>query len=298
MSLTDIPECRIDTVSSVYKFHTIVDVLRLDLVDPVISGNKWFKLKNYLVDARKNNNIVLTFGGYYSNHIVATAAAAGKFGLKSIGIIRGEQPTILSPTLQDASGLGMQLFFSSRMNYKEKKIPDEVFNQFDRDQLFIIPEGGYGLPGMHGAMDILKTANISGYTHILAAVGTGTMLAGLVSGSIPVQKLIGIPVMKNNIALENQIKELLNFNAENKFTLLHDYHFGGYAKYSPGLLRFMNEWFITTAIPSDIVYTGKLFYAVNDLILKNFFPGGSRLLVIHSGGLQGNRSLTNGTLIF
>ena len=120
MSLTDIPECRVDTVSSVYKFHTIVDVLRLDLVDPVISGNKWFKLKNYLVDAKKKDNIVLSFGGYYSNHILATAAAASRFGLKSIGIIRGEQPSNLSPTLQDASGLGMQLFFSSRKDYQQK----------------------------------------------------------------------------------------------------------------------------------------------------------------------------------
>src|SRR5437763_7489 len=142
--------------------HFLENVFGFDLSFQL--GRKYILKVFCEVISDNEDNLVLSFGGYYSNHILATAAAASRFGLKSIGIIRGEQPSNLSPTLQDASGLGMQLFFSSRKDYQEKKIPDEVLDQFDRDQLFIIPEGGYGIPGMQGASDILKPADISKYT--------------------------------------------------------------------------------------------------------------------------------------
>lgn len=291
--------CQIDQVIPLSKFHTTVDILRLDRIHPVISGNKWFKLKEYLNDAKQSNKKILaTFGGAYSNHIVATAAAANASGLKSIGIIRGEKPTVFSHTLVDAIAFGMKLYFISREEYRNKILPQNLFKDFNNDEIYFINEGGYGEKGVEGAKEILKLTDTSNYTHIVAAVGTGTTLAGLIEASQPHQKIIGISVLKNNFSLENEIKNLLSVENKNRFTLIHDYHFGGYAKQSKELTQFMNEWHHQTSIPSDFVYTGKLFFATNDLIEKKYFSSESRLLIIHSGGLQGNRSLPNGTLIF
>lgn len=290
---------RVDTVQFLQKFHTTVDVLRLDLIHPVISGNKWFKLKEYLKEAQLlNKKIILTFGGAYSNHIVATAAAAKKNELESIGIIRGEKPTVLSHTLKDAMNFGMNLFFVSRTAYKEKIIPPEVFAHFKEEEIYIVNEGGYGAKGVEGAKTILRLADFSSHTHILDVVGTGTTIAGLIESSYRHQSVIGISSMKNNFSLQYETEKFLSEQNKQRLTLIHDYHFGGYAKYTQELIDFMNEWFKQTSIPSDFVYTGKLFFAVKDLIQKNYFPPESKLLVIHSGGLQGNLSLPKGTLIF
>lgn len=291
--------CRIDQVIPLSKFHTTVDVLRLDLIHPTISGNKWFKLKEYLADVTQSGKkTVATFGGAFSNHIVATAAAAQASGLKSIGIIRGEKPAILSPTLVDAVHYGMKLYFISREDYRKKKIPAQLSEDFIGEEIYFINEGGYGEKGMEGAKEILKSIKAPDYDHIVAAVGTGTTLAGLIEASQPHQKIMGVSVLKNDFSLEKEINILLSEKKRNCFTLVHDYHFGGYAKYTEQLIHFMNHWYHHTTIPSDFVYTGKLFFAVNDLIEKKYFPAGSKLLIIHSGGLQGNRSLPNGTLIF
>ena len=290
---------RIDPVRFLSKFHTSVDVLRLDLIHPVISGNKWFKLKEYLKEAQSlRKTTILTFGGAFSNHIIATAAAAKMNGLQSIGIIRGEKPAALSHTLVEAIDLGMELYFISREAYKKKIIPAEAFDRYNENDVYLINEGGYGIKGSEGAKDILEQINSSSYTHILTAVGTGTTLAGLIEASASHQKITGIPVLKNNFSLQEEIENLIAKENRERFTLLHDYHFGGYANYSKALISFMNEWFELTAIPSDFVYTGKLFFAVNELVRKNYFPDNSKLLVVHSGGLQGNRSLPKGTLIF
>ena len=273
------------------------DVARLDLLDPVISGNKWFKLKEYLEDAFKENKTsIVTFGGSFSNHIIATAALCKKYGITSVGIIRGEQPKILSATLKNAAEWGMNLFFLERGRYKSKEIPQSIQEKYPN--VYIINEGGYGLLGMKGAASILKLLGSKKYTHILTAVGTGTTLAGLVESSEEEQQVIGISSMKNNFELENQINHLLSKENKNRFQLLHDYHFGGYAKYNNELLQFMNEWYLTTNIPSDFVYTAKLFFAFSNLTQEDYFPAGSKVLLIHSGGLQGNNSLKNGTLIF
>jgi 1-aminocyclopropane-1-carboxylate deaminase len=290
---------RIDPVQFLQKFHTAVDVLRLDLIHPVISGNKWFKLKEYLKETKSlNKKNILTFGGAFSNHIVATAAAAKQNGFKSIGIIRGQKPTALSPTLKDAMNFGMNLFFLSRTDYKGKIIPREIFEHFNEQETYIINEGGYGVKGVEGAKAILQLMNFSEYTHILDVVGTGTTVAGLVEASHEHQSVIGISSMKNNLSLQQETEKFISEENRTRFKLIHDYHFGGYAKYSQELIDFMNEWYRQTQIPSDFVYTGKLFFAVTDLLKKNYFPAGSKLLLIHSGGLQGNRSLPKGTLIF
>jgi 1-aminocyclopropane-1-carboxylate deaminase len=172
-----------------------------------------------------------------------------------------------------------------------------VWLQVDQDGSLVVPEGGYGIPGRTGAENILQLVDASAYTHILAGVGTGTMLAGLITAAPEVQ-VIGISAMKDNLQLQQQINDLLDTGLRDRFTLKHGYSFGGYAKKKPQLFAFMNAWYSQTRIPSDFVYTAKVFYALNDLISKDYFPPQSRILVVHSGGLQGNNSLPNGTLIF
>jgi 1-aminocyclopropane-1-carboxylate deaminase len=269
-------------------------VLRLDKIQTLVSGNKWFKLRYYLDEAvLQSKKTILTYGGAWSNHILATAAACKINNLACVGIIRGEEAPKLSDTLVQARELGMELVFTSRENYQTKKIPVA----YNKNEYYIIPEGGFGDRGAAGAATILDYCTKEKYTHICCAAGTGTMTAGLIQGSIPSSQIISISVLKNNLSLEKNIQQLLN-GKEKRFQVIHDYHFGGYAKYKPALLTFMNEFYAATKIPSDFVYTAKLFFGVTDLLRNNFFAPGSRLLIIHSGGLQGNASFDKGTLIF
>jgi 1-aminocyclopropane-1-carboxylate deaminase len=290
--------CRIDSLNSFYDFRATVDVLRLDLVHPVISGNKWFKLKAYVEEAKVRNKVLVTFGGAFSNHIVATAAAAKKEGLRSIGIIRGERAPVLSHTLMQAKEYGMELHFTSRKDYKNKIVPEAIRHLYPTDDLYMIPEGGYGEKGVEGAKDILLKNSTSDYTHIISAAGTGTTLAGLIAAAMPHQTLLGISVFKNNQSLEKEIRHLLPFEKQQQFELLHDYHFGGYAKQHKELIRFMNAVYERSGIPTDFVYTAKAFYAAFDLLKNQFFSSDDNVLLIHTGGLQGNLSLPKGTLIF
>jgi len=269
------------------------DVLRLDMIHPLVSGNKWFKLRYYLEEAKAEKKTIVTYGGAWSNHILATAAACKINNLNCIGIVRGEEPITLSPTLIQAKELGMKLVFISREEYSQKIIPDGL----DKNDFYFIPEGGYGPKGVDGAASILEYCKKENYTHICCAAGTGTMTAGLIKAASPSCKIVAISVLKNNFDLEKNIK-LIGGNEDKQFQVIHDYHFGGYAKYKSELIDFMNKFYKQTSIPSDFVYTGKLFFGVNDLLSKNFLPAGSKLLTIHSGGLQGNTSLSNGTLIF
>jgi len=285
-------EITVDDISFLY--HSVkASVLRLDKISPVVSGNKWFKLRFYLDEAvRLKKKGIVTFGGPWSNHIVATAAICNMNGFESLGIIRGEEPENFSLTLQQAKQEKMQLHFVSRSDYRNQKIPDTI----SIDDYLQVPEGGYGLHGMAGASTILDYCT-SDFTHCVCAAGTGTMMSGLIDRISPVQTAIGISVLKNAGELPEKITSLTD-NKKNNWQIIEDYSFGGYAKYHPVLLRFMNEFYRDTGIPSDFVYTGKLFYAVSALIKENYFPAESKLLVIHSGGLQGNRSLRTGTLIF
>jgi 1-aminocyclopropane-1-carboxylate deaminase len=272
-------------------------VLRLDLIDPLISGNKWFKLKEYLAEASATNKrTIITFGGAFSNHILATACLCKKMGFQSVGIIRGGQPKTLSHTLQWAKDCGMELFYVEREEYKTKKLPDTIQDKYPN--AYLINEGVYGLPGVKGVSTILQLLHAKEYTHMLTPVGTGTTLAGLIEGSEKSQQLLGISSLKNNFDLEAQINGLLSGENKTRFQLFHQFHFGGYAKYNDILIAFMNEWYRTTNIPSDFVYTGKLFFAFHALLLENYFPPKSKILLLHTGGLQGNNSLKKGTLIF
>ena len=273
-------------------------VLRLDKIHPIISGNKWFKLKYYLEEARNaGKDHLLTFGGAYSNHILATAAAGKLFGFKTTGIVRGEQPRVPSHTLVQATGYGMEVAFINREDYRSKKLPPNI-NKI-KNQIYLINEGGYGRNGVKGAAEILNYCEKGNYSHVACAIGTSTMMAGLIAASLPKQKVIGVSVLKNNAGLETDLCSLLSpAEQKKKFQLVPDNHFGGYAKYTSGLINFINEFYKDTALPSDFVYTGKLFYGILQLIKNNSFPPGSNILLIHSGGLQGNLSLPKGTLIF
>lgn len=285
--------------------HIGMDVLRLDKLHPVVSGNKWFKLKDHLRAAvQQSSQHVITFGGGWSNHIVAAAYAAQQAGLRVTGFIRGERPARLSYTLLDAAAYGMQLEFMSRQEYAAKDTPAFLEQLATRyPGAYIIPEGGAGTLGIKGSEDILRTVDTSGYSHILCAIGTGTMYRGLANAAAPGQIIIGVPVLKgvediaaidpSAIRREGPVLRVSPLRR-----ILPGYHFGGYARYTPELLDFMNRWYRLTGIPSDFVYTGKLFYAAFDSVRLHLFPPGSNLLLIHSGGLQGNRGLPPGCLDF
>lgn len=290
-NLTPLP--RVQNVDAAFAaFGLTADVLRLDEVHPVISGNKWYKLKYWLeqcIGAQKKG--LITWGGAWSNHLVATAAACAAAGLQSVGIVRGEQAPKLSPTLLDAKQYGMQLYFISRSRYKEEVAPDELYTA----DFVLVPAGGYGVLGAKGASQILSGITTN-YTHIICAVGTGTMMAGLMQVAPENCTVLGVSSQKNNLGLPQQVKDLLR--NETTVNINHQFHFGGYARWNTELLQFMNNWYTKTAIPTDFVYTAKTFYAALQLAKEHFFVPGSRLLLIHSGGLQGNRGLPAGSLIF
>ena len=274
----------------------IVDILRLDEIHPLISGNKFFKLQLHILEAINNQySTIATFGGAYSNHIIATACYCNQLGFKSVGIIRGEEPPQKSDTLLQAEAFGMQLLYVSRESFKEKY---KIIKSFEDENYYWVNEGGYSRLGAEGAADICSWIDES-YTDIVCAVGTGTMMAGLIIGARPHQKVTGISVLKGNEKLIESVTDLLTDEEKKKhFELIDGYHFGGYAKHPEALLDWMNFFYNHSKVPTDLVYTAKLCYAVNDLLDKGYFAPDSKIMIIHSGGLQGNSSLPTGRLDF
>ena len=276
--------------------HT-VDCLRLDVMHPVVSGNKFFKLRFYIEAAlNKEAKTLASFGGPYSNHLVALAFAAKEAGLQSIGYIRTNENEPLTSSLAEAKSYGMELVFLGRAEFQSKK-EDLLKEAAGHPTCYFIDEGGYGTIGAKGAATILTTHETAHYDYILAAVGTGTMLAGCINAALPHQKVIGIPVLKNEGSIKTEIDALL-IDTNKPYTLLHQFHQGGYAKTNPSMIAYMNTLWDKEKIPTDIVYTSKLFFAVDQLIQENYFEQGASILILHSGGLQGNRSLPAGSLQF
>ncbi len=276
-----------------------VSVLRLDRIHPVISGNKWFKLQYYLEEALQTGKKgILTFGGAWSNHLVATAYACALTGLQATGIVRGEEPAIYAHTLQDAQQYGMQLQFVHRNSYTDP-VQQALLRQQNPEYL-LVPQGGEGATGVRGAAGILPLVpDFASYTHIACAVGTGTMLAGILQASALHQQVIGISSLKLGNATDNSIITFIRQHTQKANFHIHTgYHFGGYARKNQELINGMNSVYSQHHLPTDFVYTGKLLYGITDMIQKGTIPEGSRLLLIHSGGLQGNRSLPTGTLLF
>ncbi|MEH1940610.1 MAG: pyridoxal-phosphate dependent enzyme [Nostoc sp.] len=278
-------------------------VLRLDLMHPLVNGNKWFKLKYNLLEAKeKNFTTLLTFGGAYSNHIYATAAAGNLFGFRTIGVIRGEERLPLNPTLSFAVQQGMQLVYLNREMYRQRNTPAlEEYLQQRFGEVFIIPEGGSNLNGVRGCTEIIADAMpTAGYAfdRICVACGTATTLAGIALSLHEGQRAIAFPVLKNGAFLAQEIESLLkNYltsdlptpsNSPASWELVCDYHFGGYAKVNDELILFGQQFTQEHGIPLDYVYTAKMFYGVMDLLQQGFFCKGDSLLLVHTGGLQGN----------
>lgn len=274
-----------------------VSMLRLDLIHPVVSGNKIFKLYYFLEEAKKSlHKQIITFGGPYSNHLAAAAFACNHAGIKCMGFVHGEIPKALSHTLQFCLQNNMQIEFLTRDDYKKinsKEFIQQLTKRYGAH--ILIPEGGFSVKGMNGAGLIYNYFNQKNYTHICCPVGTATTFAGLIKANKETM-ILGFSVLKNLNDLEERLL-FLNIDSK-KYSIINDYNGGGYAKKNKELISFINSFYDTYTIPLDFVYTGKMMYGVYDLVKKNYFSEGSNVLCIHTGGLQGNNSLPKGTLNF
>ncbi len=275
-------------------------VARLDEIHPFVSGNKFFKLKYNLQKALyENRKGIITMGGAFSNHLAATAFACYEAGLQSAAIVRGEIVKPLNSTLMFCEQHNMQLIAVDRKDYnRNSKAVEKISNEYA--DLFFVPEGGDNVEGLQGCKEILPMIeNAGSYTHIICCMGTGTTFKGIAAAAKAHQTVIGIPVLK--IKAEEKklfIEKHATIESTAQRIVLFEYAGEGYAKVNDRLINFMNSFYTKTGIPTDIVYTGKLMQAVITLAEKNYFQPGSKILVIHTGGLQGNCSLKPGTLIF
>lgn len=262
-------------------------VKREDLLHPYVSGNKFRKLKYNLSQAKTDGkDTLLTFGGAFSNHILAVAAAGKELGFNTIGVIRGEElksKVDQNPTLQKAQDLGMNFEFVSREIYRDKN-QSEFIKQLSEKfgGFYLIPEGGTNDLAVKGCEEIL-TADDEKFDYICCAVGTGGTISGVINCSKSGQQVLGFPALKANFLTE----DICKFVAKTNWELITDYHFEGYAKVSEELIKFINEFYQKYQVPLDPIYTGKMAFGVIDLINRNFFPENSKILMIHSGGLQG-----------
>ncbi len=267
-------------------------VKREDLNHPTISGNKFRKLKYNLAEAKRlGHKQLLTFGGAYSNHIYATAAAANAYGFESIGVIRGEETLPLNPTLAFAKSMGMEFIYLDRASYRlknEEKVKNTLHNKFG--DFYLIPEGGTNQLAIKGCKEIVKDLDQE-YDYYCLAVGTGGTISGVISGLNGKRQVLGFTSLKGNF-LEGEVGQLLLEYCDNRYSnwsINTDYHFGGYAKVKPELIDFMKDFEARHNILLDPVYTGKSMFGVYQLIHNGYFPEGSRILFIHTGGLQGRK---------
>jgi len=269
------------------KLGVEVWVKRDDLTHPTISGNKFRKLKYNLIKAQSlQKSQLLTFGGAYSNHIYAVAAAAKTFGFESVGIIRGDELTVdSSPTLKFASEAGMKMHFVCRSDYRDKEL---LKSKFEHKNSYFIPEGGSNLEALEGCSEMVdEVLKEIKPTHFCLAAGTGGTTAGVLSNVRYSGQTYCFPVLKNGGFIKDEIETLLDKSVDSFFHLFLDYHFGGYAKTTPSLIGFLDAFETEHHIKLEQVYTAKLFFAVFDLIQKRHFPVNSKIVVYHSGGLQG-----------
>ncbi len=271
-------------------------ILREDLIHLEISGNKWRKLKYNIQEAKNQKlDIILTFGGAYSNHIAATAAAGREFGIKTIGIIRGEEIIPLNPTLKLAKESGMAFKYVSRQEYQNKNNSEFIQSLKDEfGEFYLVPEGGSNVHAVKGCTEILDNVKID-FDVICCACGTGGTIAGIISSTN--KNVFGFPALKGGGFLKEDIKKLLsdysnhfNVKTENdNWDLITDYHFGGYAKINQELVDFVKEFKEKHSIPLDLIYTGKMLFGIFDLLKKTQLFDKQKIVVIHTGGIQGNK---------
>jgi 1-aminocyclopropane-1-carboxylate deaminase len=284
-----------DTITKNTGIHLFV--LRTDLNHPHISGNKLFKLKYNLIEAKKQEKkTLLTFGGAFSNHIAATAASGKEYGFKTIGIIRGDKHQELNPTLKFATNCRMHLHYVSRTLYQNKKELYQYINQqFSKHNFYLIPEGGSNEAGVLGCKEIIKNIPVN-FDHICCPCGTGATLSGILLSLKKNQKVIGFQVLKAENYIQHEVtKWLTNFNhsLQNNWIINEDHHFGGYAKIKPELIDFIDRFEKENNIPLDKIYTGKMMFGIYHLIESGYFKKGEIIIAIHTGGLQGNAGFLN-----
>ena len=272
---------------AIYQNDISLFIKRDDLIHPIISGNKFRKLKYNLIEAKNQKKItLLTFGGAFSNHILAVSAAGKEYGFDTIGIIRGEElesKIETNPTLKKAKEFGMVFDFISREEYRNKNNPEflkKLKGKFG--EFYLIPEGGTNEFAIKGCEEIL-TEDDKNFDFICCAIGTGGTISGIINSSNENQKILGFPVLKGDFLTE----DIRKFAKKDNWELVTDYHFGGYAKYDATLIEFINNFYEKHQIPLDPIYTSKMVFGVLDLIEKEYFPPKSKILVIHTGGLQG-----------
>lgn len=262
-----------------------VFIKRDDLIHPIISGNKWRKLKYILLKAQAENKTrLVTFGGAYSNHLLATAAAAAKFGFKATGIVRGE--AVNNDTLFLCKLHGMELIFTDRDSYRDKTALFEKHFGNNADAFFI-NEGGASAEGARGCSELTNELSET-YDHIFCACGTGTTAAGIINGINEHQlstQFNAVPVFKNGEFMKDEVDRFLT--APTSYHLHTGYHFGGYGKTTPELISFIKQFVADTGILIEPVYTGKMLYAIFDLAQKSYFKSGEKILAVHSGGIWG-----------
>ena len=268
-------------------------IKREDLLHPFVSGNKFRKLKYNLLQAKaENHHQIVTFGGAFSNHIAATAYACFENNMQSVGIIRGEELASKinsNPTLKFAQEYGMKFEFITRENYRDKtdtSFLKSLENKYGKH--YVIPEGGANDLAVKGCEEILTSQDVV-FDYVCCAIGTGTTLAGLINSAYPNQKILGFPALKGDF-LQNDIRK---FAFKNNWELILKYHFGGYGKVTPELIQFMNQFYLDTNIPLDPVYTSKMVFGVLDLIHQDYFPENTKILLIHTGGLQGIKGMND-----
>lgn len=279
----EIPTQEIKIINSTVK----VFIRREDLIHPFVSGNKFRKLKYNLLQAiKENHHTLLTFGGAYSNHIAATAYAGKESGFKTIGIIRGDELASKikeNPTLKFAHDCGMKFEFVSREQYRMKESSDFISKLNEKyGSYYLVPEGGTNSYAILGCEEILTNEDFI-FDYICCSVGTGGTIAGISNSITGKQKVLGFPSLKGDFLQ----KDICNFAKQDNFSLISDYHFGGYGKVNEELILFINTFYKEYKIPLDPIYTGKMVFGVIDLIKKNYFPENSKILLIHTGGIQG-----------
>jgi 1-aminocyclopropane-1-carboxylate deaminase len=273
-------------------------IKREDLIHPYVSGNKFRKLKYNLQEAKKlKKKALFTYGGAFSNHIVATAVAGKIAGFKTFGIIRGdelgkklEQTLEENATLREAHKNGMKFQFVSREQYRQKLsfgFVEKMKNKWG--DFYVIPEGGTNCLAVDGCEEILNKED-SEFNYICSAVGTGGTISGLINASKKNQKIIGFPALKGNF-LSEEIKKYVG--RKKNWSLQKAYHFGGYAKYDEELITFINNFTGETGILLDPIYTGKMLFGILDLVKKDMFSEGTKILAIHTGGIQGIQGINH-----
>jgi 1-aminocyclopropane-1-carboxylate deaminase/D-cysteine desulfhydrase-like pyridoxal-dependent ACC family enzyme len=293
--------------------------LRTDQTDPIISGNKWFKLKHNLIKAKQlGHTTLLSFGGPYSNHLHALATAGKVNHFNTIGIIRGEQRLPLNPTLADISRQGMKLYYINRKTYRNKHLPevieqlkqlvtgDDPFNEGERaNQFYLLPEGGTNKLAVKGASEIASFIPEDA-DYVCVPCGTGGTFAGIIAGIMTANKseqsspsvkpkLLGFPAMKGGQFLEAVISDLITEqNIKTRSTsweLLYDWHFGGFGKINVTLAHFIHDFEKKYSLELDPIYTAKMMYGIVSMVEQDFFPQGSKIVAVHTGGLQGKRGM-------